>query len=94
MQRKENPAESVTLMLISESIKMLKTKNRDRRYLKRTQEPMASVRPEKAKTRAKDRPPMLQKIQAIPSRNMKFKYRTTQRMVLHKISMPLRRNRG
>ena len=93
LQRKENLAESVTLMLISESIKMPKTKNRDRRYLKRTQEPMASVRLEKAKTKVKDRPLTLQKIQAIPYRNMRFKYRTTQRMVLHKISMLSRRNR-
>ena len=94
LQRKENLAESVTLMLISESIKMLKTKNRGRRYLKRTQEPMDSVRLEKAKTRVKDRQLMLQKTQAIPSKNMRFKYRTTPRMVLHKISMRLRRNRG
>ena len=94
LQRKENLAESVTLMLISESIKMLKTKNRGRRYLKRTQEPMDSVRLERAKTRVKDRQLMLQKTQAIPSRNMRFKYRTTPRMVLHKISMRSRRNRG
>ena len=93
LQRKENLAGSVTLMLISESIKMLKTKNRGRRYLKRTQEPMDSVRLERAKTRVKDRQLMLQKTQAIPSRNMRFKYRTTPRMVLHKISMQLRRNR-
>ena len=94
MLRKENPAESVTLMLISESIKMPKTKNRGRRYLKRTQEQRASVRLEKAKTRVKDRPLILLRIQAIPYRNMRFKYRTTQRMGLRKISMRLRRNRG
>ena len=94
MQRKENLAESVTLMLTYESIKMLKTKNRGRRYLRKTQELMASVRPEKVKIRVKDRPLMVQKLQAKPSRNMRFKYRTTPRMVLHKISMPLRRNRG
>ena len=93
LQRKENPVESVTPMLISESIKMPKTKNRGRRYLKRILELMASVRPEKAKTRVKDRLLMLQKPQAIPSRNMRFKYRTTPRMVPHKISMRLRRNR-
>ena len=94
LQRKENLAGSVTLMLISESIKMPKTRNRGRRYLKRTQETMVSVRPEKAKTRVKDRQLILQKTQAIPSRNMRSKYRTTPRMVLRKISMLLRRNRG
>ena len=94
LQRKDNLAESVTLMLTYESIKMLKTKNRGRRYLRKTQELMASVRPEKVKIRVKDRPLMVQKLQAKPSRNMRFKYRTTPRMVLHKISMPLRRNRG
>ena len=94
MQRKENLAGSVTLMLISESIKMPKTRNRGRRYLKRTQETMVSVRPEKAKTRVKDKQLILKKTQAIPSRNMRSKYRTTPRMVLRKISMLLRRNRG
>ena len=73
---------------------MLKTKNRGHRYLRKTQELMASVRPEKVKIRVKDRLLMVQKLQAKPSRNMRFKYRTTPRMVLHKISMPLRRNRG
>ena len=94
LQRKENLAENVTLMLISESIKMPRMRNRDRRYLKRTQEQMDSERLEKAKTRVKDSLLMPQKRQVIPFRNMRFKYRTTPRMVLRKISMQLRRNRG
>ena len=94
MQRKENLAENVILMLISESIKMPRMRNRDRRYLKRTQEQMDSERLEKAKTRVKDSLLMPQKPQVIPSRSMRFKYKTTPRTDHHKISMQLRRNRG